>query len=68
MTEPMIQFLAGNPTDEEVAAVVTVLMSRAAARPTQPDQARSGWGTYWRGVGAPIQPGPGRWQAAVRGW
>lgn len=65
---PLIKFVAGNPTDEEVAAVVTVLTAQAAARPAEPDQPRSGWAAYWRSVGAPIQPGPGKWQAAVRGW
>lgn len=67
--QPVIGFTAGNPTEEEIAAVVAVLAARAAAsRPTEPEQPHSGWAAYWRTVGAPIQPGPGKWQAAVRGW
>lgn len=65
---PLIKFVAGNPTDEEIAGVVAVLTAQAAARPAQPEQSRSGWAAYWRSVGAPIQPGPGSWRAAVRGW
>jgi hypothetical protein len=72
MTEPLgpplIRFVAGNPTDEEIAAVVTLLTAQSAARPADPGQPHSGWAAYWRSVGAPIQPGPGKWQAAVRGW
>lgn len=56
------------PTEEEIAAVVAVLLTRSESRPAEPDPPRSGWAAYWRSVGAPIQPGPGRWQAAVRGW
>lgn len=65
--EPVITFV-GDPSDEEIAAVVAVLAAQAAARPAEPEQPRSGWAAYWRSVGAPIQPGPGKWQAAVRGW
>jgi hypothetical protein len=68
MTEPVITFTAGDPTDEEIAAVVTVLLARSGSQPAQPEPPQSGWAAYWRSVGAPIQPGSGKWQAAVRGW
>jgi hypothetical protein len=64
---PAIKITKGNPTDEEIAAVVAVLTAHAAARPaTQPAPPRSGWAAYWRTVRAPVTPGPGAWQAAVR--
>ncbi|QGN35217.1 acyl-CoA carboxylase epsilon subunit [Microlunatus sp. Gsoil 973] len=59
---------SADPTDEEVAAVLALLAVRAAGRTTEPDRPPSGWAAYWRTVKAPIQPGPGKWQAAVRGW
>ena len=60
--------ISGNPTDEEVAAVVAVLTARAGAAPQNaPEEPTSGWAAYWRSVGAPVQPGPGSWQAAYRG-
>lgn len=60
----------GTPTDEELAAVVAVLSARiAAARPVEATTApRSGWAAHWRQVNAPVRPGPGSWQDAVRGW
>ncbi|MBO0810518.1 MAG: acyl-CoA carboxylase subunit epsilon [Microlunatus sp.] len=64
-----LRFVAGNPTEEEIAAVLAVLTALSAARsPAPAQQPRSGWAAYWRSVQAPIQPGPGQWQAAVRGW
>lgn len=68
MSEETIRFTAGNPTEEEIAAVVAVLMAQAAARPVEAQPSPSGWAAYWRSVGAPVRPGPGSWQAAVRGW
>jgi hypothetical protein len=64
---PAITITKGNPTDEEIAAVVAVLTAVTAAGPATPPQApRSGWAAYWRAVRAPVAPGPGAWQAAVR--
>lgn len=73
MTDAVIRFTAGNPTDEEIAAIVAVLTARSAARPAESEplhhgNREGGWAAYWRTVGAPLQPGPGSWQAAVRGW
>ncbi|GAB3914646.1 hypothetical protein GCM10011575_41220 [Microlunatus endophyticus] len=68
MNEPVITFLGGSPTVEEIAAVVTALLARSGSQPAQPEPQQSSWAAYWRSVGAPIQPGPGKWQAAVRGW
>ena len=61
--------ITGNPTDEEVAAVVAVLTARAPSAPASSDdeEPKSGWAAYWRSVGAPVQPGPGSWQAVYRG-
>jgi len=66
--DPAITFVRGNPSDDEIAAVVTVLLARSGSQPSEAESPRSGWAAYWRSVGAPIHPGPGKWQAAVRGW
>ena len=68
MNDAVIRFTAGNPSEEEIAAVVAVLTAQAAARPAEPEPPRSGWAAYWRSVKAPIEPGPGKWQDAVRRW
>lgn len=67
--EPIITVRRGALDAEELAALVTVLTATgSAAPPDRVDQSVSGWGAYWRHVNAPIEPGPGSWQAAVRGW
>ncbi len=63
-----IRVVRGRPTDEEFAAVVVVLMSRARAarggdrdRPTH----RSGWLDRTGLVRAPLRPGPSAWRASA---
>ncbi|GAB3934390.1 hypothetical protein GCM10029976_043280 [Kribbella albertanoniae] len=60
-----LQILKGDPTPEELAALVAVL----AARPTTPEPAnteRAGnWATYWRNARQPFHPGPGQWRASA---
>ena len=60
----------GSPTEDELAAVVTVLTTEFN-RPRQGDAkpAQSGWSAYWRSVRSPLQPGPrclaNVWTAAI---
>ncbi|GAA1699030.1 hypothetical protein GCM10009745_51920 [Kribbella yunnanensis] len=60
-----LQILKGDPTPEELAALVTVL----AARPTAPEptntERASNWSTYWRNARQPFHPGPGQWRASA---
>ena len=54
----------GNPTDEELAAVLLVLSARRAPEPAPAERPRStGWSAYWRGVRTPLVHGPGAWRA-----
>jgi hypothetical protein len=57
----------GNPTDEELAALVAVVAARrAAAGGTTPDVVRrSGWTDRARGLRGTHRPGPGGWRAAA---
>lgn len=66
--DPRFTVTRGNPTDEELAALVMVLSAVAH----QPDAApsststTSGWASYWRRARTPLHPGPGAWQASGR--
>ena len=66
-TEPVLRVVKGNPTAEELAAVLAVLSAGAssAASPDEPS-APSGWSAYWRSVRAPLVAGPGAWRSSGR--
>jgi hypothetical protein len=71
VTEPVV--IKGNPTDEEVAAVVAALTALAGAPRAEPEAGDTrrrpdGWNAYWRAVRAPLRPAPGAWRAAARGF
>ncbi|MGA4543308.1 acyl-CoA carboxylase subunit epsilon [Uniformispora flossi] len=63
----MIKIVRGEPTPEELAAIVTVIAAKSAgggaaeafAPPSQ-------WNAPARLVRTPLRPGPGAWQAS--GW
>jgi Acyl-CoA carboxylase epsilon subunit len=66
MSEPVLRVVKGDPSPEELAALVAVVSARAAAPPTAPDPGRaSDWATYWRHAKRPLHPGPGRWRASA---
>ncbi len=64
--EPLLRVVKGDPTPEELAAVVAVLSAASTRRdpPTRP--AGSGWSAYWRSVRAPLVAGPGAWRSSGR--
>jgi len=59
--------IKGSPTEDELAAVVTVLTTEFN-RPRQGEakRAQSGWSAYWRSVRSPLQPGPTAWRMSAR--
>jgi Acyl-CoA carboxylase epsilon subunit len=59
--------VAGNPSAEEIAAVVTVLSARAgpAGRAGGGETARYGWSARSRLLRAPTARGPGGWRASA---
>jgi hypothetical protein len=66
MSEPVLRVVKGDPTPEELAAVVAVVAARVAAPAPQPEPGRaSDWATYWRHAKRPLHPGPGRWRASA---
>jgi len=68
-TEPSpVWVIGGNPSEEELAAVVAVLSARSPRTQAQnhSDPAGSGWSAYWRAVRAPLPRGSDAWRASVR--
>jgi hypothetical protein len=66
-TAPVIRFTRGQPTDTEVAAVVSVLLAASAAGGPEPTSARdSVWAARSRVRAGLGRPGPDAWR--VSGW
>ena len=67
--DPVLRVIKGEPTAEELAAVLVVLSGRSASRADQPSPAETGgrgWSAYWRNVRAPLVAGPGAWRTSGR--
>ncbi|MEI4272322.1 acyl-CoA carboxylase subunit epsilon [Klenkia sp. LSe6-5] len=62
----MLRVVSGAPTDEELAALTTVVAAlsqrRGSARPTPV----GAWASRADGFRSPLQPGPGGWRASGR--
>ncbi|GAA3606979.1 acyl-CoA carboxylase subunit epsilon [Microlunatus ginsengisoli] len=64
---PVISVVRGNPTPEEIAAVVLVLTAgRAEEAATRSPSPTGQWAAYWRSLRTPIAPGPGSWRQSGR--
>jgi hypothetical protein len=65
--EPALAIVGGNPSAEQIAAVVTVLSARLRpAEATRTGQAtRSRWSARSRQLRAPLLRGPGAWRASA---
>lgn len=69
---PSISVTRGNPTDEELAAVVAVMLAISSVG--EDDQIREntdrpiagGWKSYWRRVRQPFVHGPEAWRGSLR--
>lgn len=60
--EPFLRVVSGNPTPEEIAALVTVLAAAAGAHDAAEKPAVSGWGSPAAMHRAPMPaPGPDAW-------
>lgn len=64
---PLLRVVRGEPTPEELAALVAVVASRAAALVVADGTpaGRTGWSARGRLVRAPLHAGPGAWQASA---
>jgi hypothetical protein len=69
--QPLFSVVKGSPTEEELAAVLTVLTTRFTQQSKkepghEASAARTGWSAYWRSVRSPLQPGPSAWRMSAR--
>jgi hypothetical protein len=66
--QPLLRIVKGDPTPEEVAALVSVVSAMAAG--AQAATGRSGprpeWGAHHRGLRGIHRHGPGAWRASAR--
>ncbi len=62
--QPVLRIVRGDPTDEEVAALVTVVTALAARRGSPTGPPRSQWRNRARNIRPAIGPGPGAWRAS----
>ena len=63
---PVLRIVRGEPTAEELAALVAVLTARAAAHPkAAPPEPPSAWTDRAALLRKPLHPGPGAWRAAA---
>ena len=60
---PVLRIVKGEPTDDEIAAVVTVVAT-VAARSAAAAPPRSQWRNRTRNIRPAIGPGPGAWRAS----
>jgi hypothetical protein len=61
---PLLRVVRGDPTPEELAALLAVLASRAVARSDVPPP-RSAWNAPARLVRRPLAHGPGGWRSST---
>jgi hypothetical protein len=66
MSEPVLRVVKGDPTPEELAALITVVAARSSAlSPAHASERPNNWATYWRNARTPFHPGPGQWRASA---
>ncbi len=61
---PHLRIVRGNPTDEEVAALVAVVTTLGEAPSETPGPPRPAWSNRRALVREPLAHGPGAWRAS----
>jgi hypothetical protein len=70
--KPVLRVVRGNPTPEEIAAVVSALAARSSAAgagartDAAPAETASGWNDRSRALRTPLPHGPDAWRASAR--
>jgi hypothetical protein len=63
--KPHLRIVKGNPSDEEVAALVAVVSALGSASSEDaPERPRSAWSDRRAQVREPLPHGPGAWRAS----
>ncbi|HZA16083.1 MAG TPA: acyl-CoA carboxylase epsilon subunit [Pseudonocardiaceae bacterium] len=58
--------MRGEPSDEELAALIAVLAALASAATPEPPKPFSAWPNPAHRLRTSLQPGPGAWRASAR--
>jgi hypothetical protein len=64
--QPKLRVVRGDPTAEELAALLAVLTARTATAEVRENTRRSAWNDPARLVRRPVTSGPGGWTASAR--
>jgi len=64
MSEPVLRVISGDPSPEELAAVLAVVL-RPQATVVEPEPA-SQWNDRSHALRTPLTPGPHAWRASAR--
>ncbi|HEU5388852.1 MAG TPA: acyl-CoA carboxylase subunit epsilon [Streptosporangiaceae bacterium] len=60
---PLLRVVRGDPTPEEIAALVAVLAARGGDQASsQPRSVKNAWSDRSRSLRRPLFPGPGAWR------
>ncbi len=62
--KPLLRVVKGDPTPEELAALIAVVAARSVVEPAKPNP-RSEWGHPVRAVRGPHRPGPEAWRRSA---
>ncbi|HEU0213543.1 MAG TPA: acyl-CoA carboxylase epsilon subunit [Jiangellaceae bacterium] len=62
---PAVRVVKGEPTPDELAALVAAVAARRADESAQSERP-STWAAYWRSVRAPLRHGPTEWRDSAR--
>jgi hypothetical protein len=62
---PFLRVVKGDPSAEEIAALVVVLQAAAAQAARTPDRPRSEWSAHHRKVAGSLSAGPGGWRSSA---
>ncbi|MBA3279585.1 MAG: acyl-CoA carboxylase subunit epsilon [Geodermatophilaceae bacterium] len=65
LSPPFLRIVRGEPSVEEVAALVAVLSAAASARPAAAPAPGYAWSARSRFVRAPLSAGSGGWRASA---
>jgi Acyl-CoA carboxylase epsilon subunit len=60
-----LRVVKGDPTPEELAALVAVVSAKVAEAGVDDPGQPSTWASYWRRVRTPLRPGRGAWRASA---
>jgi hypothetical protein len=58
---PLLRVVRGEPTADELAALLAVITAKVATQ-TKAARPRSAWGDAARRLRRPLSPGPGAWR------